>query len=114
VGPFSPVQTSLPPQQQGLVAVRINYPYQAAMISSFRPNPDGPTEPNLANVNEASDAAVSDPGTTLGVPVVGDDEGLGAYTGKYGLGRQVALTKLVRPYRRVLAAQSIYRREVFQ
>ena len=41
-------------------------------------------------------------------------EGFGPYGGHYGLGQQVAWNQVVRPYRRVLSAQAIYRREVFQ
>ena len=123
VGPFS-LTADLPAAQRGLVAVRINYPYQAAMISSFRPNPAGPLEPNLGNVNLASDTEVDDPGTTMGTPVVPADEDdeftTHTFAGKYGLGRQLAFARkgqaveAVRPYRRVLSGQAIFRREVFQ
>ncbi len=36
----------------------------------------------------------------------------GIYAGNFGLGRQYALAKTVRPYRSLLQAQAIFRREV--
>ena len=36
------------------------------------------------------------------------------YNGDYGLGQQYAWAKTVRPYRSLISAQAIYRREVFQ
>jgi hypothetical protein len=130
VGPFSldpSVTPGLSASQRGLVAVRVNYPYQAAMLSSFRPDPDGPFESNTGNVNVADDVAVSGPGTSIGVPIVSDNEFVfgsrdtpapflsNTYAGKFGLGSHLAFGgKIVRPYRRVLAGQSIYRREVVQ
>ena len=37
----------------------------------------------------------------------------GAYSGTYGLGTQYVLGREVRPFRRLIAAQAIFRREVF-
>jgi TadE-like protein len=94
----------------GVIAVRVNYPYQAAMLSGFRPSPDGPYEPNIVDkahggwgVNDADDAAVSAPST----PDVASDIPYGAYSGPYGLGVQLAFAgKTVRPYRRLLAGEA--------
>jgi hypothetical protein len=113
---------------RGVVALRINYPFQSASMSSFRPNPGGPFEPTIGSPNAADDGQVSElnadarPGNLLGIPLE-DDQGLyaGTYGGQYGLGAQGALGsqqltggRPVRPYRRVISAQAIYRREVFQ
>ena len=37
----------------------------------------------------------------------------GTYGGQYGLGAQGVMVQTVRPFRRVISAQAIYRREVF-
>jgi hypothetical protein len=105
----------------GLVAVRINYPYQAATMSSHRPNPEGPAEPTIGRVNLAADGEVDPaggpPGTTLVMPndEADDLNPNKVYSGAYGLGRQYAyVNQPVRPYRRLISTQAIYRREVFQ
>jgi len=85
----------------GLVALRINYPFQAAAMSNFGQSPNGRFEPNVEEITEVSD------GTTAphGVPAT--------YAGPNDLGQQYALGKTVRPYRRVLSLQAIHRRELF-
>jgi hypothetical protein len=114
--------------QRGIVALRMNYPYQSPVMSSFRPNPEGPFEPTISNPNVADDGAVSainsiPGGGTLVAPDVPPSPTpvySGTYGGQYGLGEQGALGSQqltgglpVRPYRRVISAQAIYRREVF-
>lgn len=105
-----------PPPQRGLVAVRINYPFQAATLSGFRQAPGGLFEPNLAYRIQADDSgveAINDPpsGTPFGV---GDISEVGVYGGIYGLGGQLAFAgETLRPYRKLLSAQAISRREVF-
>lgn len=86
----------------GQVSVCVNYPFQAAMLSGFRPSVDGPFEPNIVDksgnwgVNDADDASVSAPST----PDTESDSPYGAYAGPYGLGKQLAFAgKTVRPYR---------------
>jgi hypothetical protein len=113
-GPFSFLSTAT---DHGLVALRLNYPYQAAASSSFRTSPAGPFEANLAYPNLADDGAVTDAGgPPPGTTPVGSATAIGPYAGPYGLGRQMALgqTNGVRPFRKLLAAQAIFRREVFQ
>ncbi len=126
-GPFSlvyrPAQDTCgalatdPMPDRGLAAVRINYPYQAATLSGFRPS--APTEtdplpPNLSNPIIADDDAVTSINNPPGDPV-GDPSEVGTYAGAYGLGRQLALAgRAVRPFRRVISAQAIYRREVVE
>jgi hypothetical protein len=112
-GPFNLTDPgSNPNLPRGVVALRFNYPYEAAAISSFQPNPDGPAEPTIGHPNVADEGSVVQenqaPGDTLA------DEGeVGPYTGPYGLGRQLAFASTVRPYSRVLSGQAISRREVF-
>ncbi len=96
--------------QRGIVALRINYPYQSASMSSFRSRQFGDSrmgEPNVAN-----DTAVT-PGSVDG-SLVASGRPTGPNAGPYGLGVQLAFGKKVRPYRRVISAQAIYRREVFK
>jgi len=101
-GPFSLVAPAPNPTDlRGMVALRINYPYQAATMTAFRPNPaDVPGEP---------------PNPNLDYPVLADDgdSAVGTYAGPLGLGRQFALGKEVRPFRKVISAQAVSRREVF-
>jgi hypothetical protein len=104
-----------PLPDRGLAAVRVNYPYQAATLSGFQPGSTDfdPLPPNISNVIAADDGGVGEinvaPGGTL------DDGGVGPYAGPYGLGRQFALAgRTVRPFRKLISAQAIYRREVVE
>jgi hypothetical protein len=100
---------------RGLVALRINLPYQSPTMSGFHeredpfapPTPDDPVLP----VEVTDPPSLSLPG--YGAPVDSDRE-YGPYTGRYGLGKHAAWAGDVRPFSRVIAAQAIYRREVFQ
>ena len=68
---------------RGIVALRINYPFQSASMSSFRPNPAGPFEPTIGFPNVADDGAVNDPDGPPGELVGGDlvdEQGLYAGT----------------------------------
>lgn len=100
-GPFSFVADVPNGQewQRGLVALRINYPYQAATMTAYQSNPDDPLAPNIGN------------------PIVvppGDQGPAGTNAGVNGLGRQYAFARQVRPYRKVLSGQAIARREILQ
>jgi hypothetical protein len=105
-----------PLPDRGLAAIRVNYPYQAATLSGFQPSPPtaiDPLPPNVANVIEADDGSVQQnnfpPGGSF------DDGAVGPYAGAYGLGRQFAFAgRTVRPFRKLISAQAIYRREVVQ
>lgn len=102
--------------ERGIVGLRLNYPVEAAAMSSYRRNPDGPFEPNLAAPNLADDdqVQVADGAFAPGGELIAPDRPIGPYTGQYSLGRQLAFAKEIRPFRRVISAQAIYRREVFQ
>jgi|TARA_B100001750_G_scaffold160765_1_gene129660 hypothetical protein len=96
--------------QRGIVALRINYPYQSASMSSFRSRQFGDSQ--LGQPNIANDASVI-AGNVDG-SLVASDIPTGPNSGDYGLGMQFAFGQSVRPYRRVISAQAIYRRETFQ
>jgi hypothetical protein len=97
----------------------MNYPFQAGMLSGYRQNPSGALDPNLSLPNVAADDQVivqlatncPPPEGSLVDPVSASSN---AYSGKYGLGSQAALGQKVRPFRRLITTQSIFRREVFQ
>jgi hypothetical protein len=105
-----------PLPDRGLAAVRVNYPYQAATLSGFfpsQPTEADPIPPNLANVIVADDGAVIETNAAPGG--VFDDGAVGPYAGPYGLGRQLAFAgRAVRPFRKLISAQAIYRREVVE
>ena len=105
-----------PLADRGLAAVRINYPYQAATLSGFQPAPPAgfdPIPPNIANVITAEDGGVQENNAAPGAPF--DDGAVGPYAGAFGLGRQFALAgRTVRPFRKLISVQAIYRREVVE
>ena len=125
----NPDPFSLNSDQRGIVALRINFPFQSASMSSFRHDEaaaDYPFEATIGRPNAADDGGVIElnpgdrPGSLTGIPLEGPEVYAGTYGGQYGLGAQGALGsqvmtggRPVRPYRRVISAQAIYRREVF-
>lgn len=107
-GPFS---ISAGGPERGLVALRVNCPYQAATMSAYQPvDPDAEYPVNDAIL--ANDAGVVQIGTASGTVLNGATTD-GAYGGRYGLGQLHALNKKVRPFRRLVSAQAVFRREVF-
>jgi len=106
-----------PVPQRGLVAVRVNYPFQAAALTGFRASPPTDVDPlprNVANFIVADDAGVQQTNVPPGDPIE-DPGAVGPYAGAFGLGRQLALAgQTVRPFRKVVSAQAIYRREVVE
>lgn len=101
----------------GVVAIRLNYPYQAGALSAHVPSVDGPAGTTLGNPISADDEGVVElnpdarPGDLLESPNEFPDYPI--YSGPYGLGRQLAYGgQTVRPFRKLLSAQAIYRREV--
>lgn len=111
-GPFSITSTG---PDQGLVALRVNLPFQASALTSFEPTRLG-GDPSRGNPSQANDNAVvqldqSPDGTLAGA--ITPEPGVGVYAGRYGLGRQFALATTVRPFRRVVSGQAFFRREVF-
>ena len=108
--------TSDPLPDRGLAAVRINYPFQAATLSGFQSPPSTDLDPipiNITNPIIAEDGGVLQNNAAPGAPI--DDGAVGPYSGPFGLGRQFALAgKTVRPFRKLISAQAIYRREVVE
>lgn len=126
LGPFPVSSSGEGNEGTGIVALRINYPFQSASMSSFRRTAEAPFEPNIGNPNAADDSLVTElnptdrPGDLLEAPLESGGIYAGTYGGRYGLGAQGALGsqaltggRPVRPYRRLITAQAIYRREVF-
>jgi hypothetical protein len=125
--PFKLVQDSpANVDHRGIVALRINFPFQSASMSSFGRNEEGPFEPTLGSPNVADDGGVVEinpedrPGDPTNAPLSNGQTYAGTYGGRYGLGAQGAMGsevltggRPVRPFRRVISAQAIYRREVF-
>ena len=100
----------------GVVALRVNYPFQSTMLSGYRataPTADDPLPPNIANPILADDAGIVAANDPRGALALDGDTRVGAYTGRYGLGRQLALGAELRPFRKLLSATAIFRREVF-
>jgi len=111
----------------GMVALRINFPYQSGAMVAYQQQDSGGTvlrgpdaigRNDITNVAvEADDSAVTaaalPTGYTLANPTADNTvDGL-PHRGTYGLGSMQAHLTTVRPYRKVLTAQGIYRREVF-
>lgn len=100
----------------GVVSIRVNVPYQSAMFSGFRrspPSAEGEPTPNLNRPILALDGEVVEtnaaPGNLLDV-ASGSSQ---VYAGPYGLGRHFALGEDVRPFRKLVGGQAVFRREVF-
>lgn len=115
-GPFSLSAMAGDPSfpERGLVALRINCPYQSASMSAFNvtTNPGAIVQADDSAVQLESYSAGSVPDT--GLNFIGDSNSVGPYAGKYGLGRMYAMDKTVRPFRRMISAQSLFRREVYR
>lgn len=99
----------------GLVSLRVNVALQASSLTAHIPDPAGPFEPNITDLIDADDTNVlADADVPLdGAQLIGDlDAQLGAYGGSAGLGQTLAQGRTVRPFRRVLSAQAVFRREL--
>jgi hypothetical protein len=99
--------------KRGLVCVRINYPFQAAAMTAYQVAPQQADPPKNVPIS-ARDDQVTAPPVPGGGSLVAPDGPFGTYAGAYGLGRQAAHADEVRPFRRLLSAQAIFRREVFR
>ena len=101
-------------EMRGIVALRINYPFQSASMSGFRSRPVGDTA--MGNPNVANDDGITvqnNNGFSPSGNSTQSENAFGPYAGSFGLGRQAAFGNNVRPFRRLISAQAIYRREVF-
>ena len=113
-GPFSLNATNPAPSfVPGMVALRINYPAQSTTLIN-RTGDKGKV------IIDADDPSIVDGNTggnySLVMPAESGPASTTIHSGRYGLGRQAALLRIagVRPYRKVISVQAIYRREVFQ
>jgi hypothetical protein len=114
--PFSMASTIPNHELAGLVALRINYPFQAAGLVQYRigdvPNAVVVADDSNLLANGGSDATAV--GGNLASPT-SSQASIASYSGPLGLGALYANDNdhPVRPFRRLLTAQSIFRREVF-
>ena len=127
-GPFSlvaPQAAALPNSfQAGFVALRLNYPFQAGSLVGFQYRHgngtiDGRAElgENVENLPIGADDAGATVGATPPAPyqlIAAANSGVGPNAGSLGMGRQFAFGGVVRPFRRVLSTQALFRREVFE
>ncbi len=105
-----------PGDQPPTVAVRILYPYQAATMSAFDPNGSGKPFEDFIEADDSQASGPSEPGLTA----VGG-EGAGAYAGPLGLGWHYAFgldpdtgePRKVRPFRKLLRAQAVRWRTIY-
>ena len=106
---IGPGSFSVSSPDRGLVALRLNVPFQSSTLSAYIPagelTPAGDPfqQPILAADPGGGGHAILGPGP----------DGAGPCSGTYGLGEQYVLGQSVRPFRRLVTAQAIYRREVF-
>jgi hypothetical protein len=102
-------------QYGGLVSLRINYPYQSATLSAYPQQTTWPPAPNgQAIAANDSGVTVVNPGDFTPSAGALSNSVYPTYGGTYGLGSQDAWLTQVRPFRRVVSAQAVARREVFQ
>lgn len=123
-GPYRLVSSAesandIPSFVRGMVAIRINYPAQSTTLVNrtslpAASNPDGQVGQVIVVANDQS---LNDGDTGCYTLVVNDppiDNGpADPFGGRYGLGSLSVLKGSVRPYRKVMSFQAIYRREVF-
>jgi len=104
--------------RRGTVAVRVNFPFQSGLMTGYQPGVTGPKgEGNIGAENLSDDASVSLDGSSpapLGASASPSSTNALVYDGEYGLGKQYASNKEVRPYRSVVIGQAVFRREVFR
>lgn len=105
VGPGS---FSVSSPDQGLVAIRLNVAYQSATFAAYIPTGDfapggNPFQRPIEATELGGENVIVGPGP----------EGAGPYSGSQGLGRLETLGVSARPFRRLIAAQALFRREVF-
>ena len=127
-GPYSINSTTTGQLDTGMVALRINYPYQSAALVAYQQKDsdgnvlevsDAVGRDDITNVViQANDDAVTNAtlpdGYSLTTPTFDATTYGLAHRGEFGLGSLQAHATTVRPFRKVITAQGIYRREVFE
>lgn len=105
---------------RGMVALRINYPAQSTTLINRTDVPAGSNPEGRRGqvIVVANDQILGDGDTGCYSLVVNDPPVAGTpadpFGGRYGLGSLGVLQRAVRPYRKVMTFQAIYRREVFE
>ena len=111
--------------QPGMVALRINYPVQATSLPNRVKTSDlsGDDEQSRLSVMVIAGDTQLKGGASTGCYSIQDPSprispgsgvpGSNANAGLYGLGELEVLGRVVRPYRKVMTVQAIYRREIF-
>lgn len=127
-GPFalgSGADATLSSFEPGMVALRINYPAQSTTLINriSDENLSSNSDCELGGIIVIVGDTEQKPGASTGCYQIQDPTprispgcdtlGSNANAGLYGLGELEALTRIVRPYRKVMSFQAIYRREVF-
>ena len=127
-GPFALLSSTpaLSSFEPGMVALRINYPAQSTTLlnrdlENVATNPDGRRRGIIVLAGDVEINASNDFSScyTLDTPSARISPGSllpgsNPNAGEFGLGELEALTRVVRPFRRVMSFQAIYRREVFR
>ena len=85
----------------GLAGLRLNVPFQSAALTAYLPSSVGNARPIEATELGGANNIIG-PGP----------EGAGPYAGTFGLGRLEAFGLTARPFRRLVAAQALFRREI--
>lgn len=86
----------------GVVGLRVNVPFQSAAFTAYLPPEVSNGRPIQAIEDVSAPFSIIGPGP----------EGAGPYSGSLGLGRLEAFGFSARPFRRLIAAQALFRREV--
>jgi len=114
-GAANPGPYELTSADRGVVSLRLNYPFQSSVMSSFRNDPDAedyPFDETIGQRNTVTDASVAPlPDDESAVEV---NREFGPYAGPDGLGLQGAFAEEVRPFTKLIVNQAVYRREVFR
>lgn len=95
---------------RAMVALRMRYPFQSGLMS-MRLKGIGwvvANDPSPAPGNQPAGSTVVTGGNQ------GSDNEFGIYSGRGSLGAHAKFTDRIRPFRRVLMSQAIYRREVYR
>jgi hypothetical protein len=110
--PFS-LNTPAGMPQRGIVAIRINFPYQASMLSGYMQAPGGPTAPNVSERIVWTEPGTVGQSNAAPGTLRPDDGRAGPYAGTFGLGKMYVMGESVRPFRKLLSMQMVFQREVF-
>ena len=92
---------TFPISGSGIVGLRLNVPFQSATFTAYLP-------PGLSSGRPIEATELGGTNEIIGP----GPEGAGPYSGTFGLGRLEAFGLRARPFRRLVAAQALFRREI--